>query len=83
MDKFCSKNGKRCYGSRKEARRAMHNLSAKLRIYFCPWCKDYHFTKLSKPEPVVIVKSRYRGPRKRRKGRKILLTADGEVKYLE
>jgi hypothetical protein len=83
MGKTCNKTGKRCYRSRKEARRAMQSLSAKLRIYLCPWCKEYHFTKLSRPEPVVIVKSKHRGPRKRRKGRKAQITADGEVKYLE
>jgi hypothetical protein len=45
MDKLCEKTGKRCFSSADEARRGMKRLSARIRIYKCPECKYYHYTK--------------------------------------
>lgn len=44
MNRFCERASKRCFASKKEARRAMRRLSAKLRVYVCEHCSLWHLT---------------------------------------
>ena len=42
---YCSRTGKRGYGSKSAARQASGTMGRKIRVYFCQKCKKYHITK--------------------------------------
>lgn len=40
----CEHTGKRCFSSKRHARRGMRRLRATLRVYLCRFCRWYHLT---------------------------------------
>lgn len=44
MEQLCQRTGKRCFASKREARRGMRRLHARLRIYLCEFCRWWHMT---------------------------------------
>lgn len=51
MGGTCRATGKRCFTSKKRARKGMRRLPDSLRIYRCPECDFYHLTKERKMDP--------------------------------
>lgn len=60
MDRICDTSGKRCFASRREAKRALRSLVAKLRIYACPSCGLYHLTKQHHGRDLLLLAARRR-----------------------
>lgn len=41
----CAQTGKRCFGSKHQARCANRKVANKFRVYICPHCHRFHITR--------------------------------------